>query len=158
MPGKRINVLFVCSGNTCRSVMAQGFLERIWEKYPDKKVEIRASSAGVAAVDDLEASPQALEALREEGIDLRHHRSRKVDEELIVWADYIFTMTEGHKKALLAFFPEAKEKVWLLGEFVTGEKGWEIPDPYGEGIEIYRFVAGKLKDLIEKALEKLNNV
>ena len=105
-----LKILFVCTGNTCRSVMAQGLFEKMWNDLSDNKMAVKAYSAGVAAIDGLSASQEALDILRSEGVDLSGHCSQRVTNELIEKADYIFTMTQGHKETLLNLYPEAKKR------------------------------------------------
>jgi len=152
-----LNILFVCTGNTCRSVMAQGLFEKMWNEFSPKKVDIKAYSAGVGAVEGINASREALEILRDEGMDLSHHRSSKVTAELIEKAHYIFTMTRIHKEILLNLYPEAREKIWLFPEF-AGMNGREISDPYGLGMEKYRLVAGEIKEALKEIIARLNVV
>ncbi|HAA34892.1 MAG TPA: low molecular weight protein arginine phosphatase [Firmicutes bacterium] len=151
-----LKILFVCTGNTCRSVMAQGLFEKMWNDLPDNKMAVKAYSAGVAAIDGLSASQEALEILRSEGVDLSGHCSQRVTNELIEKADYIFTMTQGHKETLLNLYPGAKEKVWHLLEY-AGINGSGIADPYSLGQETYRMVAEQIKEALQKIIVLLKN-
>jgi protein-tyrosine-phosphatase len=137
-------VLFVCTGNTCRSPMAEAMFRA---KAADLGIEVK--SAGVAAFDGQKASEHAIHALRERGIS-HDHVSQRLNEELIAWADIVLTMTASHKALVLSFFPQAAEKVFTLCEYVDiGDK--DIADPFGGGLEIYQQCA----DEIEQALERL---
>jgi len=154
---KSLNLLFVCTGNTCRSVMAQGLLQKIWSQLPRKNVELQVSSAGIGAIEGMKASEEALIVLAEEGIDLRMHSSRRITGDLVKKADIILVMTCGHKDMLCNLYPQAKEKIWLLNEF-AGVNGKDIPDPIGMGLEFYRRVAAEIKKAVEKIVEKLNDL
>lgn len=104
-----MRVLFVCTGNTCRSSMAEAILKS------HGKFEVR--SAGVAADPGSKASPQAMRVVSARGLDLSQHRASLIDQAAVDWADLILTMTGRHKAAVLERFPAAGEKVYTLKEF-----------------------------------------
>ena len=110
------NVLFVCTGNVCRSPMAEG----LFRKLVAERKDIAIQSAGLSAGRGLPASQHAILALSEEGVDLMNFRSKPVSEELVRQATHIFVMTRDHKRLLELFFPEAGEKTYLLREFEPG--------------------------------------
>ncbi|HAP32371.1 MAG TPA: hypothetical protein DCQ14_04880, partial [Firmicutes bacterium] len=145
-------VLFVCSGNTCRSVMAEAFFRRQWERE-NLPGEAQVCSAGLMTVDGLSPSREALAILREEGLSMEDHRSRPLDRELLEKAHYIFTMTDLHKQQLLERFPRCACRVWALGEYAG--TNLEISDPYGRGMEAYRLVAAQLKIALDRAAVRL---
>ncbi|WP_176222144.1 low molecular weight protein arginine phosphatase [Tuberibacillus sp. Marseille-P3662] len=109
-----MNVLFVCTGNTCRSPMAEQLLR---QKGPG---HIQVQSAGIYAMKGQSAHPNAVNALADRGVACEHS-SRPLDRDLTDWADYILTMTEGHKMQVLQTFPTAQNKVFTLKEFVNAE-------------------------------------
>lgn len=146
-------ILFVCTGNTCRSSMAEGIAKKgVGEKGMDREIEI--SSAGIWAVPGDEASPQAVEAMKECGINLAGHRARRIDVKLIEDADIILAMTESHKRNLLSICPYAKHKIFTLKEYVGGEG--DIKDPFGGSVEVYKECAKELKEYIDKAIDKID--
>lgn len=134
-----LNILFVCTGNTCRSPMASAILNAIAE---EKKLDIRSSSAGLAAFPGDEASENAVKVLSEIGIDLSSHRSRPVNPYLLLESDFIVGMSESHINALAPY----TEKNKLL--FFPGG----IPDPFGGDLEIYRRTREALRSGIEQML------
>ena len=106
-------VLLVCTGNTCRSPMAEAILTRLAE---EKGVVVSVRSAGLFAMDGADASENTRKVLEERGI--RHsHRARSVDPELIEWADLILTMTMSHKWRLISTNPDSVDKVYTLKEY-----------------------------------------
>jgi protein-tyrosine-phosphatase len=147
-------LIFVCTGNTCRSPMAEGLLKHLLG--PECGWEI--SSAGVSAANGCPASAGALAALREKGIDLSGHRSRRLTVEMACNADRLVTMTAGHRAAVEALCPASRGKVFLLKSFGVAQCAADIYDPVGESLEVYRRVrdeiAAALPDLILHLLEE----
>jgi protein-tyrosine phosphatase len=151
----RTTILFVCSGNTCRSPMAEAITRRvlaeklhITEPELESKKGISVVSAGSYALPGARATPQAVEALKQLGTDLTHHRSRPLTVELIHQADVIFTMGRSHAAAVQALVPSASEKVATL------DPAGDIDDPIGGDTTLYRDLAGQLQTLIEKRLQE----
>lgn len=138
------NILFVCTGNTCRSPMAEALLKSVG----DGKFDVR--SAGVFASEGQVASKFAVEVLLEKGIE-SHHRSSYLDIETVKWAEVVLAMTAGHKSRILAMYPEYSEKIFTLYEYVEGiEK--DITDPYGGTLIHYQSTLEELEKLIMKLL------
>ncbi|WP_113928268.1 low molecular weight protein arginine phosphatase [Bacillus sp. P14.5] len=144
-----MNILFVCTGNTCRSPMAEALLRH------KGKNEFHVKSVGVFASDGQKASFQTQEVLKENDI-IHEHQSSSLKPEDIQWADYIFTMTEGHKQSIAAIHPQAADKMFTLKEFVTEDAlNRDVSDPYGGSLEVYRGTYIELVGLIDRLIEKL---
>jgi glycine hydroxymethyltransferase len=143
------NVLFVCTGNVCRSPMAQGLFAHLVRGRRD----IEVTSAGIGAVGGQPPSAHSVEVMNELGIDIRNIRSKPLMLELVRKADFIFVMTYGHLDSMLLLFPSAAEKTFLLREFETDLPVMEreVPDPIGQSRDMYR----ESRDQIRSALPRL---
>lgn len=136
-------VLFVCTGNVCRSPMAEAlFRARAADEIPWKAV-----SAGVAAADGYAASKEAVDALNELDVDLSGHQSQMLRESIVDSAELIVVMTQGHRQEIQRRFPQAFGRVFLLHDF-SGAKGDDVLDPIGGSIHVYR----QVRDEIEHAI------
>jgi len=138
--------LFVCSGNTCRSPMAEAIMRSL---APETDL---VSSAGLMGHDSMTRSAHAIDALREIGLSLVGP-SRSLTDGSIAWADVVLCMEERHKRAILFEHPEAAEKVMTLGEW-SGSPDAEIDDPFGREIESYREIRDEIEKLIKKGLAR----
>ncbi|MEP4931500.1 low molecular weight protein arginine phosphatase [Haloferula sp.] len=139
------SVLFVCTGNTCRSPMAEGLFREATKERSDFTV----ASAGVAAYPGSPVSAETRNLLKSRGIDLEGFESQPVSEELIDQATHVFAMTAGHLQALTSLFPDHEDKFFLACEFaeVPGRGvACDVPDPIGMGQQAYEEVA-KTMDL-----------
>lgn len=140
-------VLFVCTGNTCRSPLAESLLRNM--NIPG--VEVR--SAGTFASDGSEASTNTKKVLEEKGIP-HNHKSSMLSEDLVQWADRILTMTVGHKTTVIDLFPQTMAKVFTLKEFAGVDGDKDIGDPYGGSVEVYRATYEEIKVAIDSIVEK----
>lgn len=144
-----IRVLFVCTGNTCRSPMAEAILKS--KDIPG----IEVKSAGVYAVKGQDASPHAKNVLSENFIP-HNHSSTPLSEHEVEWATHILTMTEGHKSIIMAAYPTAIEKTFTLKEFIFADiKDRDISDPFGGSQKLYNDTFRELSDLIDELINKL---
>ena len=148
-------LLFVCTGNTCRSPMAQAIAERALERRGWDGVEIR--SAGVSASPGGEASEGARVAAESGGLGLEGHRATPLDTEVVAWASLILTMGPHHADAAEAL--GGRGKVWMLSDFSEGGDdpgGLDVPDPFGGDAQAYRDCLEALEGLVEAALERVD--
>lgn len=142
-------ILFVCTGNTCRSPMAEALCKALVASHlncsPDdlQARGIDIQSAGVSAGDGYPASVESIIALDQRGDLLESHQSQQVYEDLLLASDLIYAMTGSHRDLLLMHFPELANRVELLDPDET-----DIPDPYGQSQSVYRHTAQAIENAI----------
>jgi len=144
-------ILVVCTGNACRSPMAEGFLKK--HLKPEDGFEI--ISAGVSAADGMFPTPDAVDVMEEEGINISSYRASFFNKEFANAADLILVMADIHKRAILQALPELKEKVYLYMEFAGLNSGASIDDPIGQPISVYRRVRDEINMATEEIVRKL---
>ncbi|WP_442962088.1 low molecular weight protein arginine phosphatase [Pseudogracilibacillus sp. SE30717A] len=143
-----MNILFVCTGNTCRSPMAEVLLK-------DKAPHLFVQSAGIFASPNEEANQNAIKALEERGLKI-DHSAQTVTKKLLNWADLVLTMTEGHKRLLIDQFPEYQNKYNTLIEFSTNNQNGDIIDPFGGDLFKYEQTLSEMEKYIEAIIKKID--
>ncbi|CFX02729.1 Protein-tyrosine phosphatase/arsenate reductase [Syntrophomonas zehnderi OL-4] len=148
------HILFVCSGNTCRSPMAESLFLQQLKKAGDADIVCEVQSAGVFAGAGLPASSEAIQVTRELGLNLSTHRSQVLRQDHLDWADLVLTMTDSHRQYILSRFEVPVRKVYTLTEF-AGVGRADVLDPYGAGIDMYRQCLDQLQTLIELIIKQI---
>ncbi len=147
-----LRVLLICSGNTCRSPMAEAMLKaRVKAGGLDDKVLVL--SAGLAAYGDSPSSSHAQAAMSKRGLDIAAHRSRQLIPEMVKTADIILTMTEAHKRVVADRAPDAAGKVFTLAEYAGG--AGDVADPFGGDERLYEACANEIERFVEKIWQKI---
>jgi protein-tyrosine-phosphatase len=146
-----MNLLFVCSGNTCRSPMAEALARKIARRRGIENLNI--SSAGTNAWDNIPATDEALLVGMEREIDLTGHRARKLTPTIVSEADLIFVMTPGHLEQVKQL--GGRGKVHVIDEYASGTTNQGVADPYGGDLEAYRHTADVLESELEKLFDRL---
>jgi tRNA threonylcarbamoyl adenosine modification protein (Sua5/YciO/YrdC/YwlC family) len=168
---KKKAILFICTGNSCRSVMAEALLEEILKEKNRDDVEV--VSAGIMMLEGLGATEETKEALRKEGIDVSSHRSQRVTKDMLRKSDIILVMENLHEKRILEIDPEVNSRLFLLKEFANSVRSkhfinlekipngtkisnnnLDIADPIGKPIEFYENTLATIK----QAVERISNI
>ncbi len=149
-----MNVIFVCTGNTCRSPMAEGYFKDLCKKA--NKENISALSAGVSACPGIPVSQNSVNTLQKHGIDISSHVSSPLFPEMVEKADAIIAMTLSHKLQVARFHPEAVGKTHLLLEF-SDKNGGDIGDPIGGPQSVYDQCFMQMKPALENLLLDLTS-
>ncbi len=149
-------VLFVCTGNICRSPMAEGLFRDLVKKHSDYEIQ----SAGIGAIHGQPPSPYAVDVMKEIGVDIQAQRSQPLTPELVRDSDAIFVMTYSHLDTMLMIFPESSEKIFLMRHFEENVPASqrEVYDPIGQTREVYRATREQIKNTLPQILHHIQNL
>ena len=144
-------ILFVCTGNSCRSPMAEGLLKKMLKE----KGGVRILSAGIKHGPFKNPTKEAIEAMRAFNLNISTHQTTSLSKEVIEEANLILVMSEEHRRFILDVELGAEGKVFLLKEFAGYKKDLHIRDPFRLPYRVYQKVAGEIKEALERALPRI---
>jgi protein-tyrosine phosphatase len=150
-----MNILMVCTGNICRSPMAEGLLRQRLSQTRDG-LQVSVHSAGTHGLDGEPAAPLAIRAAAEMGVDISPHRARSLDQEMVRQADLILVMEPFHREIVTrALAPGEDHKVRLLAHFDDAADSDSIEDPYQRPLAAYRDCIGRLAQCVAGVVRDL---
>ena len=152
------SILFICTGNSCRSVMAEALMKKYLKEYGKEYISVH--SAGISAIDGFHPTKETVEVLKEAGADIANFRSKRLTAELIKAADLILVMEAMHRDFVVNMAPAAAAKTHLLKKFLTDNianypEDSGIPDPIGKPKDYYKLSFEVIKDQIERIVRAL---
>lgn len=152
------SVLLVCTGNSCRSVMAEGLLKKYLKE--SGKAGIEVTSAGTRAIGGLPPTDETVEVMKSEGVDISRARSKNLTDDLIKKSDLILVMEDMHKSEIARRVPESASKTHLVKEYgldgkVDHIEGVNIPDPIGRPMEFYKYTIKIIKNQMQRIAKLL---
>ena len=156
-----IKILVVCTGNTCRSPMAQELLDDAVDRSSNLRGKVKCKSAGTFACEDAEATPEAMEVMEDMGFSLEKHKARQFTEELAEKYDLLLAMGPEVFEQMEALAPDYVDKMHTIIGYANGIDGdvtgdeYSIIDPFDEDVDEYRACANQLKEVCEKLVERL---
>ncbi len=158
MPVLANYVSCVCTGNVCRSPMAEKLLGHALAKEKGPLSSLQVVSTGISAVDGNSASANSIQALNKVGLDLGNHRSRKITRELVDTSIVLLCMTEMHRYLLNQMFGDLDIPIILFREKLTSVRQMEITDPYGKSLNAYENCRDDLVEAIPSVVSYLRNL
>ena len=155
---KAKKILFICTGNSCRSIMAEGLMKNALKKLG--KDNIKVSSAGVNAIDGFHPTRETIEAMKREGVDVSGSQSRSLTDEMIRDSDLILVMASHHMDDIIKRVPQAASKTHILKQYGHQDdscacEDLDISDPIGKPMEVYEYTLGEIKREVNRIAELL---
>ena len=148
-----LKIMFVCTGNICRSAMAEKLLSK---RANEEKLDIEVYSCGTYAENGDYPTDEAIDTMKDYGIDMKSHRATNIRNSKIEDMDIILCATRNHKNMVLYMYPDLAGKVFTMKEYVGDvENGIDISDPWGCSITVYRMCAAELDKIVEKIIQKV---
>jgi protein-tyrosine-phosphatase len=153
--GRIKNVLFVCSGNSCRSIMAEAYLRK---RAAEEGLSIEVRSAGTLGIEGMAPPDETIRMLESEKIDPEGYKSKGLTVDLIEWADVVLVMETMHSNRVALVSPPAVDKVMHLKKFDKRTGDLTVPDPIGKPLDFYKVSFDVIKRSIEGFIEYLKEI
>ena len=150
-----MKIMFICTGNICRSAMAHGMMEKL---IKENNIDATVYSCGIYAETGDFATYNAVEAAKEYGVDISNHKATNIRESKIEEMDLILCATMSHKQSVIYLYPNLKTKVFTMKEYAKledNDQNMDIKDPWGYDEFVYRKCAEEINDCLEKTIEML---
>lgn len=152
-----MKIMFICTGNICRSAMAEGMLKKMLQ---EEKIEAEICSCGIYAETGDEPTYNAIDAMKDYDVNITSHKATNIRDSKIKEMDIILCATNSHKQNVLYLYPELKGKVYTMKEYAGIDKDGQdldIKDPWGYDLNVYKHCAKEIQECLEKIVEKLKN-
>lgn len=148
-------IMFVCTGNICRSAMADKLLTK---RVIEENLNVEVYSCGTFADNGDYPTIEAIDTMQEYDVDLKFHRATNIRNSNIEEMDLILCATTNHKNMVLEMYPSVEGKVYTMKEYVgENENGVDISDPWGYDLVVYRKCASEINRIVEKIIDKMKN-
>ena len=148
-----MKIMFICTGNICRSAMAHKMLEK---KAEEQNKDIEVYSCGIWAMQGDIPTYEAIQVMKEYGVDLSTHRATNIQNSNIEEMDLILCATKNHKRNVIAMYPELKDKVFTMKEYGSYPKDdLDISDPWGYGFDVYKKCAKEIEECINRIIKNI---
>jgi len=151
-----MKIMFVCTGNICRSAMADWLLK---ERLKENKQDIQVYSCGIQAYTGESATNYSIQTLKKHGIDGKKHRATNVKDSCIKECDLILCATINHKMALIRMYPEKQDKIYTMKEYAFPEEkeDLDIADPWGYDLQTYENCFIQIEKCVTEIIERIKN-
>lgn len=149
-----MKIMFVCTGNTCRSAMADGLAKKV---VKEKQLDIEIYSAGIFAIKGEHASYNSVAIMKEYDVDIVTHTATPIEESNIEEMDLVLCATKKHKMQLVSKYPELAGRTYTIKEYAGDDKDsadTDIQDPWGYDLNMYRICAAEISYCVDKILKK----
>jgi protein-tyrosine-phosphatase len=151
-----MRIIFICTGNTCRSPMCEGYFKKLCRE--GGRDDIMVDSAGTATWDGGGASHNSVNVMKEQGVDISEFSSKRLTPELIETADLLICMTHSHRAYVGQINPTALGKTYLLLDFDYSDSGGDITDPFGGSRELYSLCFDDMKQALDNLLLDIDKI